>query len=201
MKEIAPKFGLKIDEKVFAKGADIYPAMAVDQIELEVAEPDEVLGDGGSRQGGERGGHGRDPLEHGVSSVDFRIDEGDRPEVRPQDRREGVRQGRRHLPGDGGRPDRHPFTSASDLAPRSGRPRMRAPPLAKPATTTILTPLPRAATAHYGAISYMKEIAPKFGLKIDEKVFAKGADIYPAMGRAGRGCARRHWRSRPPRRS
>ncbi|MDB5647686.1 ABC transporter substrate-binding protein [Methylobacterium sp.] len=35
--------------------------------------------------------------------------------------------------------------------------------------------------AHYGAISYMKEIAPKFGLKIDEKVFAKGADIYPAM--------------------
>ncbi|RZK93917.1 MAG: ABC transporter substrate-binding protein, partial [Methylobacterium sp.] len=35
--------------------------------------------------------------------------------------------------------------------------------------------------AHYGAISYMKEIAPKFGLKIDEKQFAKGADIYPAM--------------------
>ncbi|GJE42274.1 hypothetical protein AEGHOMDF_1446 [Methylobacterium soli] len=35
--------------------------------------------------------------------------------------------------------------------------------------------------AHYGAISYMKEIAPKFGLKIDERVFAKGADIYPAM--------------------
>ncbi len=35
--------------------------------------------------------------------------------------------------------------------------------------------------AHYGAISYMKEIAPKFGLKIDERQFAKGADIYPAM--------------------
>ncbi|WP_336490340.1 ABC transporter substrate-binding protein [Methylobacterium nigriterrae] len=35
--------------------------------------------------------------------------------------------------------------------------------------------------AHYGAISYMKEIAPKYGLKIDERVFPKGADIYPAM--------------------
>ncbi|GJE58530.1 ABC transporter substrate-binding protein [Methylobacterium trifolii] len=35
--------------------------------------------------------------------------------------------------------------------------------------------------AHYGAISYLKEIAPKFGLKIDERQFAKGADIYPAM--------------------
>lgn len=35
--------------------------------------------------------------------------------------------------------------------------------------------------AHYGAISYLKELGPKFGLKIDEKQFAKGADIYPAM--------------------
>ncbi|KMO16745.1 ABC transporter substrate-binding protein [Methylobacterium indicum] len=35
--------------------------------------------------------------------------------------------------------------------------------------------------AHYGAISYMKEIAGKYNLKIDEKQFAKGADIYPAM--------------------
>jgi len=35
--------------------------------------------------------------------------------------------------------------------------------------------------AHYGAISYMKEIAAKYNLKIDEKQFAKGADIYPAM--------------------
>ena len=26
--------------------------------------------------------------------------------------------------------------------------------------------------AHYGAVSYMKEIAPKYGLKIDELVFA-----------------------------
>lgn len=35
--------------------------------------------------------------------------------------------------------------------------------------------------AHYGTISYMKEIAHKYNLKIDERVFAKGADIYPAM--------------------
>ncbi len=35
--------------------------------------------------------------------------------------------------------------------------------------------------AHYGAVSYMKEIAPKYGLKIEEKVFAKGLDIIPAI--------------------
>lgn len=35
--------------------------------------------------------------------------------------------------------------------------------------------------AHYGAVWYMKEIAPKHGLKIEEKVFAKGLDIVPAI--------------------
>ncbi len=35
--------------------------------------------------------------------------------------------------------------------------------------------------AHYGAVWYMKEIAPKYGLKIEEKVFAKGLDIVPAI--------------------
>jgi NitT/TauT family transport system substrate-binding protein len=35
--------------------------------------------------------------------------------------------------------------------------------------------------AHYGAITYMKEIAPKFNLKIEERVFAKGLDIVPAI--------------------
>ena len=35
--------------------------------------------------------------------------------------------------------------------------------------------------AHYGAISYMKEIGPKYGLKIEERVFAKGIDILPAI--------------------
>jgi NitT/TauT family transport system substrate-binding protein len=31
--------------------------------------------------------------------------------------------------------------------------------------------------AHYGAVSYIKEIAPKCGIKVDEKVFAKGLDV------------------------
>lgn len=35
--------------------------------------------------------------------------------------------------------------------------------------------------AHYGAVSYMKEIAPQYNLKIDERVFAKGLDIIPAI--------------------
>ena len=35
--------------------------------------------------------------------------------------------------------------------------------------------------AHYGAVSYMKEIAPKYDLKIEERVFPKGIDIIPAI--------------------
>jgi NitT/TauT family transport system substrate-binding protein len=35
--------------------------------------------------------------------------------------------------------------------------------------------------AHYGAVSYMKEIAPKYNLKVDERVFAKGLDIIPGI--------------------
>ena len=35
--------------------------------------------------------------------------------------------------------------------------------------------------AHYGAVSYMKEIGPKYNLKIEERVFAKGIDINPAI--------------------
>jgi NitT/TauT family transport system substrate-binding protein len=35
--------------------------------------------------------------------------------------------------------------------------------------------------AHYGAVWYMKEIAPKYGLRIDEKIFAKGLDIVPGI--------------------
>lgn len=34
--------------------------------------------------------------------------------------------------------------------------------------------------AHYGAVSYMKELAPKYNLKVEERVFAKGLDILPA---------------------
>ncbi|VVD68967.1 ABC transporter substrate-binding protein [Pandoraea terrigena] len=35
--------------------------------------------------------------------------------------------------------------------------------------------------AHYGAVSYMKVIGPKYGLKIEERMFAKGVDIMPAI--------------------
>ncbi|MDP1830949.1 MAG: ABC transporter substrate-binding protein [Geothrix sp.] len=35
--------------------------------------------------------------------------------------------------------------------------------------------------AHYGAVSYMKELAPKYKLKIEEQMFAKGIDINPAI--------------------
>ena len=35
--------------------------------------------------------------------------------------------------------------------------------------------------AHYGAVAYMKDIASKYNLKIEERNFAKGLDIVPAM--------------------
>jgi NitT/TauT family transport system substrate-binding protein len=35
--------------------------------------------------------------------------------------------------------------------------------------------------AHYGAVSYMKELAPKYNVKIDERMFAKGIDIIPGI--------------------
>ncbi len=35
--------------------------------------------------------------------------------------------------------------------------------------------------AHYGAVSYIKEIAPKCGIKIEEHVFAKSPDIMQAI--------------------
>jgi NitT/TauT family transport system substrate-binding protein len=35
--------------------------------------------------------------------------------------------------------------------------------------------------AHYGAVSYIKEIAPQCGIKVDEKVFAKGLDVMQAI--------------------
>ncbi len=35
--------------------------------------------------------------------------------------------------------------------------------------------------AHYGAISYMAEICGKYDLKVQERVFAKGLDIMPAI--------------------
>ncbi|MDE2354169.1 MAG: ABC transporter substrate-binding protein [Betaproteobacteria bacterium] len=35
--------------------------------------------------------------------------------------------------------------------------------------------------AHFGAISYIKEIAPQCGIKVEERLFAKGPDIMQAM--------------------
>jgi NitT/TauT family transport system substrate-binding protein len=34
---------------------------------------------------------------------------------------------------------------------------------------------------HFGAISYIKEVAPKCGIKVEEKVFAKGLDVMQAI--------------------
>ena len=35
--------------------------------------------------------------------------------------------------------------------------------------------------AHYGAVSYMKEHCKKYGLDVQETVFPKGIDIFPAI--------------------
>ena len=35
--------------------------------------------------------------------------------------------------------------------------------------------------AHYGAVSHMKEVCPKFGIKLEERMFAKGLDIIPGI--------------------
>jgi NitT/TauT family transport system substrate-binding protein len=35
--------------------------------------------------------------------------------------------------------------------------------------------------AHYGAVSYMKETCGKYNLKVDERMFAKGPEIMPAI--------------------
>src|SRR6476660_10258234 len=35
--------------------------------------------------------------------------------------------------------------------------------------------------AHYGAVSYIKEIAPQCGIKVEEHMFAKGPDVMQAI--------------------
>ena len=35
--------------------------------------------------------------------------------------------------------------------------------------------------AHYGAVSYIKEIAPTCGIRVEEKIFAKGLDVMQAI--------------------
>lgn len=45
--------------------------------------------------------------------------------------------------------------------------------------------------AHYGAVSYMKVIGPKYGLKIEERMFAKGWTSCRRLWRAGRRVGKR----------
>lgn len=52
---------------------------------------------------------------------------------------------------------------------------------ASPAFAADLVRLGNLKFAHYGAVSYMKELAPKYNLKIEERVFPKGIDIIPAI--------------------
>jgi NitT/TauT family transport system substrate-binding protein len=35
--------------------------------------------------------------------------------------------------------------------------------------------------AHYGAVSHMKEVCPRYGLRLEERMFAKGLDIVPGI--------------------
>jgi NitT/TauT family transport system substrate-binding protein len=35
--------------------------------------------------------------------------------------------------------------------------------------------------AHYGAVSHMKEVCPKYGIRLEEQMFAKGLDIVPGI--------------------
>ncbi|MEI6306773.1 MAG: ABC transporter substrate-binding protein [Deltaproteobacteria bacterium] len=53
--------------------------------------------------------------------------------------------------------------------------------MASPVLALDLVRLGNLKFAHYGAVSYMKEIAPKYNLKIEERVFPKGIDIIPAI--------------------
>ncbi len=50
-----------------------------------------------------------------------------------------------------------------------------------PARAEELVRLGNLKFAHYGAVSYMKEHCGKFGLKVEEIVFPKGIDIFPAI--------------------
>jgi NitT/TauT family transport system substrate-binding protein len=54
---------------------------------------------------------------------------------------------------------------------------------ARPASAVDVVKLGNLKFAHYGAVSYMKEHCGKFGLEIQEIVFPKGIDIFPAIVR------------------
>ncbi len=49
------------------------------------------------------------------------------------------------------------------------------------ATAADLVRLGNLKFAHYGAVSYMKEVCPKYNIEIEERVFPKGIDILPAV--------------------
>jgi NitT/TauT family transport system substrate-binding protein len=53
--------------------------------------------------------------------------------------------------------------------------------ISSPAYADDLVRLGNLKFAHYGAVSYMKEIAPKYHLRIEERIFPKGIDIIPAI--------------------
>jgi NitT/TauT family transport system substrate-binding protein len=53
--------------------------------------------------------------------------------------------------------------------------------ISSPACADDLVRLGNLKFAHYGAVSYMKEIAPKYHLRIEERIFPKGIDIVPAI--------------------
>lgn len=53
--------------------------------------------------------------------------------------------------------------------------------VAGPAAAEDVVRLGNLKFAHYGAVSYMKELGPKYGLRVEERVFPKGLDIIPAI--------------------
>ena len=53
--------------------------------------------------------------------------------------------------------------------------------VSSPAFATDVVRLGNLKFAHYGAVSYMKEIAAKYNLVIEERVFPKGIDIVPSI--------------------
>lgn len=53
--------------------------------------------------------------------------------------------------------------------------------LAGPAAAEDVVRLGNLKFAHYGAVSYMRELGPKYGLRVEERVFPKGLDILPAI--------------------
>lgn len=75
----------------------------------------------------------------------------------------------------------HKFGSANRKGFIAGTIAAAALAAVSPASADDLVRLGNLKFAHYGAVSYMKEVCPKYHIKIDEKVFAKGIDILPAV--------------------